>query len=138
MKPGPQLPYRERHHAASWHGSPVQEYSFSGTYSVVVVVAEVSAVAGEFFDWLLVPFLIGSGVGRGVGSSVTDEIFADDWSDNSTYSSFIAIVGLSVGLCVGGLNSNEVAIPTNSPAAVPVYDLLVGALVVGALVAFVG
>lgn len=86
-------------------------------------------MAKEFFDWLLVPFLIGFGVGRRLGSSVTDETFADDWSDNSSYSSFIAIVGL----CVGGVNSNEVAIPTNSPAAVPVCGLTEGALV-----AFVG
>lgn len=27
MKPGPQEPYRDRHHVSSWHGSAVQEYS---------------------------------------------------------------------------------------------------------------
>ncbi len=86
IKPGPQLPYRDRHHEITSHGSPVQENSFFST--------EAGVLSTALFDLTL--FLAeGSYVGDSVMITSLDESEFISTRSSSTSEFIVDIVVVS-------------------------------------------
>lgn len=113
IKPGPHDPYRERHHDPISHGSPLQEYLFSGSEGVAgaFVGGGVGGGVGELV--MTMGEAVGEAFGEAVGDSVTKNTSDDESAAKLTKRSAVSVGRLVMGMAVGDV---------------------VGALVVGAMV----